>query len=230
MKENGLLKTLLIIYLLISNSNSFGQELPPRTIFDKYFDAIYNKDSILNIKTLRTTYVADTDKMSIKLETDLKSPNLKLIRAIAEDQVFSQLSFDGKKAIQITPYGTTSIEGVELSNLKQTSSPFPELDFQEAAINIGLTQLEDQTEVYKIQISEFTFSFYDKQTHLKLQTETQKIVNGNKNKQLIKYQDYRAYQGILIPNTLIISSGTNQLTYRLESVSINTKIPTTEFN
>ncbi|MGB0836982.1 MAG: hypothetical protein ACPGRE_02705 [Flavobacteriaceae bacterium] len=230
MTKNGLLKTLLITYLLITNTNSFGQELPPRTIFNDYFDAIYNKDSILNIKTLRTTYVADTDKMSIKLEADLKSPNLKLIQAIAEGQVFSKLSFDGEKAIQTTPYGTVSIQGVELSNLKQTSSPFPELDFQETAINKGLTQLEDLTEVYKIQMSEFTFSFYDKQTHLKLQTETQKIVNGNKNKQLIKYQDYRAYQGILIPNTLVISSGNNQLTYRLESVNINTEIPTSEFN
>lgn len=211
---------LLLLCFAISTQNVLGQNQNPNAILNSYFEAISTKDSILNIKSLKTRYQAKTEKYTITLSSELVYPNLKNIEARVDTTLISRFIFDGETALSYSTIGKETYTDSEVLELKEQSSPFIELNLQGTAIYKGRTTYNG-VDVHQIQLTEYTVAFYELNTGLKIGTKTLKRINDEMVPQEIQYLNYRSFRGVKLPRKMIIIARGRQMEYTLEYVEIN---------
>jgi hypothetical protein len=218
----------LAIFLLIS-PNIFGQNTSVEEIFNRYFEAVASKDTILSIKSIHAVSEAKLNGYTLTLNTKLLYPNKKSIRARVDSLNISEFLFDGKNAWVKNKNGTRIIEGLELENLKSESTPFLELNANETSILKGIEKLRERN-VYVVQIFQNSFAYYDCYSGLKLRYVNLKKTKDSVFTQTIDYRDYKSIQGIKYPHEMEISSGNHAALYTLVDLQINSGVKPSDFN
>ena len=218
----------LAIFLLIS-PNILGQNISVDEIFNRYFEAIASKDTILSIKSLQTVSKAEFNGYNLVLDSKYLSPNKKSIHASVDSLTISDFRFDGSNAWEKNKNGTRVIDGIELEYLKSQSTPFIELNASETSVFKGIEKLRDRN-VYVVQISQDKFAYYDCYNGLKLRSVNLKKAKDTAFVQIIDYKNYQSIQGIKYPHQMEITSGEQTALYILVDLQINSGVKSSDFN
>ncbi len=218
----------LAIFLLI-NSNIYGQNISVDEIFNRYFEAIASKDTILSIKSIQTVSKAEFNGYTLVLDSKLLSPNKKSIHASVDSLTISEFKFNGSNAWEKNKNGTRVIDGVELEYLKAQSTPFIEVNAGETSVLKGIEKLRERN-VYVVQMSQNHIAYYDCYNGLKMRSINLKKTRDSAFIQTIDYKNYKRINGINFPHEMEISSGDQTALYILVDLQINNGLKPADFD
>ena len=116
------------------------------------------------------------------------------------------------------------LEGEQLEEMILSTAIFPEITLDlEIAKMIGLTDV-DRKKTYEIKFSESQTHFYDKGTHLKIQTLQTIEIMRNVQTSTIKYEDYKSVDGIYFPHKTTVSAGPQEIDFITQTIELNSTL------
>ena len=93
-----------------------------------------------------------------------------------------------------------------------------------------LTNLFDGKDIYKVQIKENSFRFYEADTGLLIMTEETTVAMGNEIKTITKFSDYKEVDGVKYAFKREIITGPQTIVIEADQVILNEEIEDDFFN
>ena len=117
------------------------------------------------------------------------------------------------------------LRGAEKESSRIHSYPFPELNLDADSLQyVGITDVGDD-QAYEIKISDNLTHFYDTDTHLLTQMRTTTQIEGSQIAEVtIRFIDYKAVDGILIPHVMLINQMGLDIEFNLTGAAFNTEL------
>ena len=199
-----------------------------QTIVDNYVNAIGGKAKVDAVKTIFITYEAKMQGQVLNMEVKAKAPNKKMMKMSMMGMTMMKNVFDGEKGYMESQGQKKPFEGKELAEAKKSMAPFDELGVVNTGTLKGIEPVNGE-DMYKIAIGD-KIAYFGVKSGLKIKDIiTSKGPGGKEMTQTISYEDYKAYNGILFPNTMKIAFGPQIIDFTIKEVKINQEVKDSDF-
>lgn len=203
-----------------------------KSVINTYFDAIGGQEKLDKINSLILKYegsamgsivLSEEKKMAEKLAQNVYMNGAEVMAVVAtKDEAFM------KRGGARSPFPGTM--GKDLSKI---AGLFVEhYILNEPSLKINAIEDINGKAAYKIEIPGETVSyamFYDVETGLKVKEEQTISMNGQSQVQAALLKDYKAYEGILFPETKEANQMGQTIISKLKEVKINSGVSNTDF-
>ncbi|MEP6646750.1 MAG: insulinase family protein [Saprospiraceae bacterium] len=227
-KEDGKVQLYDIYANPRKDESSTPLSVTANEVVDKYLMAIGGRAKLDAVSSLDQTYSMELMGMAItahmvqssgKFHMSMTAPGMSLMKQI----------YDGDKG-QMEQMGQKStVEGTDLTSMKEQAIIFPERFYGEAGYTLELKGIEDVNgkPAYKIAVTtpggSKSTEFFDKESFLKVK-EVQ-TAEGQGQTVTNEYGDYKAVDGINIPYTVTISGPMpTPMVMKAETVKVNSNV------
>jgi len=113
--------------------------------------------------------------------------------------------------------------------MKSATTPFAEIGYFKTAKLLKIEKVGSEN-AYVLEVSKNKKAFYSTKTGLKLkEVTTQKLPNGKEMSQAVSFSDYKAVNGILIPNNRNMNFGPQTIKFKLISAKLNEGVTKEDF-
>lgn len=199
------------------------------TVLNDYFKAIGGVDKVKAVKTALYNYEATMQGMTLSLAVKAMAPNSINATMSMMGNVMSKQVFDGEKAYAEGRGQKKDITGDPLEEMKSATTPFAEMGYFKMAKLLKIEKVGGEN-AYVLEVSKNKKAFYSTKTGLKLkEVTTQKLPNGKEMSQAVSFSDYKAVNGILIPNNRNMNFGPQTIKFKLISAKLNEGVTKDDF-
>ena len=213
---------------------SYEEEIPEgvtaQSVIESYLTAIGGRELLTSVEAISYKAKAQTQGMTIEFSV-LKTSDQQYKQSLSMmGNVMSEQVFDGENGYMTLRGQKTPIPEEQLDKVIQEAQLFKELklDFDQVKME-SIEQLGDQ-KVYKIQLAEGEYAYYDTQNGLKLMESTLIEMNGQTIENSIKFSDYKTQEGIQFPFIFTQQMGPQELEFKVEELKINPSIQQGSFD
>lgn len=205
-------------------------------VIDNYLKAIGGKEKLMLVKDMSMKMTTSAQGMTIGMSIQRKAPSMMLMKVEMNGAVLNESKFDGEKG-EVSAMGQSqAADEATLKELKEQSSMFAELGYQQAGTKLELKGVEpvEGKNAYKVEITtasgKKSTDFFDKTTGLKIRSiEVQEGPQGPTTA-TSDYEDYREVDGVKVPYRLkTVGLAPFPLLFEVESVEINKGIDDSVF-
>jgi len=205
-------------------------------VIDNYLKAIGGKEKLMLVKDMSMKMTTSAQGMTIGMSIQRKAPSMMLMKVEMNGAVLNESKFDGEKG-EVSAMGQSqAADEATLKELKEQSSMFAELGYQQAGTKLELKGVEpvEGKNAYKVEITtasgKKSTDFFDKTTGLKIRSiEVQEGPQGPTTA-TSDYEDYREVEGVKVPYRLkTVGLAPFPLLFEVESVEINKGIDDSVF-
>lgn len=222
-----------MLIILVINPFLFAQtdsgktvEGDPKVVLEKYLDAIGGRDALAKVED-RTTIMRGTAMgQTLTIIVKQKAPN-KMRQEMKVGGMDQITIFDGKKGMMKAGPQDIEITGKELEQLKIESYFELLLDPESYGITVSYEGVEKENDIELNKIK-FTlpsgirwFSYFDKETGLKIKEVKELQTKMGLIEQTITYDDYRIVDDLKYPFKLKQSFGAQSIALTVSSIKIN---------
>ena len=121
------------------------------------------------------------------------------------------------------------LEGDMLTQSIEDAKIFPELSFDPKNLEfMGEVDLNG-IKAYEVKVSDQKTLFYDAENFYKIQSNQTVTMGGQTQNIITKFTNHKETEGIIIPHTVIVSIGPQEINLSLESININDTIDPKRF-
>jgi zinc protease len=199
------------------------------TVLNDYLKAIGGVDKVKGVKTAFYNFEATMQGMTLSLAVKAMAPNLVNATMSMMGNVMSKQVFNGVKGYVEGRGQKKDITGAPLEEMKSTTTPFAEMGYFKTAKLLKIEKVNGEN-AYVLEVSKNKKAFYSTKTGLKLkEVTTQKLPNGKEMSQAISFSNYKAVNGILIPNNRDMNFGPQTIKFKLISVKLNEGVTKDDF-
>ena len=199
------------------------------TVLDDYFKAIGGVDKVKAVKTSLYNFEATMQGMTLSLAVKSMAPNLVNATMSMMGNVMSKQVYDGEKAYVEARGQKKDITGAPLEEMKSNTTPFPEIGYFKTAKLLKIEKVSGEN-AYVLEVSKKKKVFYSTKTGLKLKEVTiQKLPNGKEMSQAVSFSNYKAVNGILIPNSRDMNFGPQTIKFKLISAKLDAGVTKDDF-
>ena len=213
---------------------SYEEEIPEgvtaQSVIESYLTAIGGRELLTSVEAISYKAKAQTQGMTLEFSV-LKTSDQQYKQSLSKmGNLMSEKVFDGENGYMILRGKKTPIPVEQIDKVIQEAQLFKELklDFDQVKME-SIEQLGDQ-KVYKIQLAEGEYAYYDTQNGLKLMESTLIEMNGQTIENSIKFSDYKTQEGIQFPFIFTQQMGPQELEFKVEELKINPSIQQGSFN
>ncbi|CAN5127733.1 hypothetical protein BH23BAC2_BH23BAC2_04770 [soil metagenome] len=199
----------------------------PKTIFDKYIQAIGGKSVVEGVKSVHM--LADAQFQGQKLNLETKTTNTNKFSQIVSmgGMVISKQIFDGQKGSATMQGQRMELNEEQLVAMKAESDPFPELRLQNAKL-IGIEQVGGR-DAYAVGVSDETTLYYDVETGLKVQSVKTVSQGGQTMSVPTGFSNYQEVKGVKFPFTITQAFGPQSIEFIVNTIKINEGVADADF-
>jgi len=213
---------------------SYEEEIPEgvtaQSVIESYLTAIGGRELLTSVEAISYKANAQTKGKTIEFSV-LKTSDQQYKQSLSKmGNLMSEKVFDGENGYMILRGQKTPIPEDQIDKVIQEAQLFKELklDFDQVKME-SIEQLGDQ-KVYKIQLAEGEYAYYDTQNGLKLMESTLIEMNGQTIENSIKFSDYKTQEGIQFPFIFTQQMGPQELEFKVEELKINPSIQQGSFD
>jgi len=191
-----------------------------KTVIDKYIKALGGQDKINKTNSLMTVYEGKVQNMTLKITDYAMKPNKSLKTTEAMGMVFSKEVFDGQNGKRMVRGMNQPFPPEKLEEMKNTSQPFSELDLLKKG---KLTKMGsfDGNDYYIITDDKKNTYYFNVKTGLIDKEIKHEKVQGRDMATVIYLKDYKDVDGVKIPSKITISSGVQDMNFKLIDAKVN---------
>lgn len=201
-------------------------------IFENYVEAIGGSKTLDGVKTIMTTVELTIPGAPFKPTGVMKSmgPNKESMEISAAGMgVIMKQVFNGKSGYSEQQGMKTEMTDEEIEKKKAEKGLFPEMYLNSENISLISLSPLNGADVYKIQISENSFRYYDSESFLLVRTEEMREAQGQKMTQTTDLSEYKSIDGIMMPHTSTLTIGPQVITYAASEIKINDGVSKKDF-
>jgi predicted Zn-dependent peptidase len=201
-------------------------------VFENYVEAIGGSKTLDGVKTIRTTVELTIPGAPFKPTGVMKSmaPNKESMEISAAGMgVIMKQVFNGKSGYSEQQGMKTEMSDDEIEKKKAEKGLFPEMYLNSENISLISLSPLNGADVYKIQISENSFRYYDSESFLLVRTEEMREAQGQKMTQTTDLSEYKSIDGIMMPHTSTLTIGPQVITYAASEIKINDGVSKKDF-
>ena len=195
------------------------------SIIDSYIEAIGGRQKLETIKTSKYHFKAEFQGALLDTEVIKSTEGKSLTKTSMGQMVFSKSVVTDEQVYNEIQGQREYVEGAEKESSRIHSYPFPELNLDADSLQyVGITDVGDD-QAYEIKISDNLTHFYDTDTHLLTQMRTTTQIEGSQiAEETIRFIDYKAVDGILIPHVMLINQMGLDIEFNLTGAAFNTEL------
>lgn len=218
-------KIALFLSLVLSLSacspkvGSKTQSLTGNSIVEECIKAMGGKKNLLKVKRMTMIAVVEVQGMEFQIESYREAPDKMTVKMKSPEGTLTRI-LNGTEAFVIDPNGNTPITGLDLNNLKEEASIFPELYHEKFGHQLAYvgTEKVGEREAHKVKITlpdgTQKFQLYDKETKLLI-----KLLDEFGSESF--YNNYKKVEGVNIPHTNKLVSEGGELDFNIVAIQIN---------
>ncbi len=204
-----------------------------KDIFDKHIESIGGVEKLNSVKSITITAAVTIpgapfkpnaiikEKFPNKSSMEMSVPNMGTLmtqKFNGEDGYIEQMG-------QKIPY-----EDDQKTEQKEKKGLFEEIYLDDSVAQIVSLSPVDGKDIYKVQIKENSFRFYEADTGLLIMTEETTVAMGNEIKTITKFSDYKEVDGVKFAFKREIITGPQTIVIEADQVIVNEEIPDEFFN
>ncbi len=197
------------------------------TVINNYIKAIGGRKALEAVRTLKWEAQAEMQGMQLGLEMINTTKNQSSVVVSMGGAPLQKVVFDGEK-------GYTMMQGQRIDNdekanaaAKAESVPFAELNVK----NAKLERIEpiDGKDAYVVSLSSGKETFYDKESGLKMKEVSTQEMMGQTITATVSYGEYKDVEGIKFPHLITQTAGPQEITFKVNSISVNKGVSDSDF-
>ncbi len=204
-----------------------------KDIFDKHIESIGGFEKLNSVKSITITAAVTIpgapfkpnaiikEKFPNKSSMEMSVPNMGTLmtqKFNGEDGYIEQMG-------QKIPY-----EDDQKTEQKEKKGLFEEIYLDDSVAQIVSLSPVDGKDIYKVQIKENSFRFYEADTGLLIMTEETTVAMGNEIKTITKFSDYKEVDGVKYAFKREIITGPQTIVIEADQVILNEEIEDDFFN
>ena len=204
-----------------------------KDIFDKHIESIGGVEKLNSVKSITITAAVTIpgapfkpnaiikEKFPNKSSMEMSVPNMGTLmtqKFNGEDGYIEQMG-------QKIPY-----EDDQKTEQKEKKGLFEEIYLDDSVAQIVSLSPVDGKDIYKVQIKENSFRFYEADTGLLIMTEETTVAMGNEIKTITKFSDYKEVDGVKYAFKREIITGPQTIVIEADQVILNEDIADDFFN
>jgi hypothetical protein len=201
-------------------------------ILENYTGAIGGRKTLNGVKTIMTTVELTIEGAPFKPTGVMKSmaPNKEFMEISAGGMgVIMKQVFNGKSGYSEQQGIRKEMSDEEIEKKKAESGLFPEMYLNSENISLISLSPLNGTDVYKIQVNENSFRYYDSRSFLLVRTEEMREVQGQKIAQTTDLSKYKSIDGVMMPHTSTMNVGPQVIIYEVSEIKINDGVSKKDF-
>lgn len=200
------------------------------SIIEKYIAAIGGKDALRQLESVYMAATTEMQGMQLDLEMKKTSKNQFMQDIKMGGNSMSKTVLNGNKGYATGQGQRKEFTDEEISKVKEEAAPFPELNYlTNSNISFEGAETVGDKKVYVVKVTDNKTVYYDSETGLKLQENTNMEMQGQQVSQTILYNDYKAVSGILFPFSFIQSVGPQKMEFTVNEIKVNEGVLPTDF-
>ncbi len=210
----------------------FNKPLPEgvtvETVFNDYIKAVGGEDKVKAIDNAIMKGKMSAMGQSLNVEMIMSQNNKSFMQISMPGMTIMKSVFDGEKGYQEMQGQRKDMSADEVKNAKLTEYLFPEL---KDVSKFELTGIEstDKGDAYVVKTTDNEKWFYSVDSGLKIKDVTTLEQMGQTMESTIKYDDYKAVNGIMMPHTMTQNMGPQNFEIKIDEIVVNQDIPETKF-
>ncbi len=213
------------------------QGMTATDVLEKAIQARGGMDKLNAIKSLRSVYTGNVQGQDLRMTMQKMAPNYVSVKIElpAMGMTAMEQKFDGNKGTMAQMGQSQEMPAEMVDAIKKTVSPIDELNLWNIKNKLELTTIVpvEGKNAYVLEYEEngaVQKNYFDLESGLLSQTiNSSKDPSGNEVSIIQKMPEYRAIEGIQIPNKIIQNAQGMDLIFMLDSAEINPNIPLSDF-
>ncbi|MCO4291758.1 insulinase family protein [Solitalea sp. MAHUQ-68] len=208
----------------------------PQTVLDNYIKAIGGNDNVKNIKSLLINTDAAVQGMTLNATIKQMAPNKESMIMSFNGMTVMKSVFDGAAGYNEMQGQKMPLGADDVKKKQEERSIFPEMYYaaDKFILAIESTEKVSDKDTYKMKITSPTgnisYKYFDITSGLLLKQEmTVKLPTGQEMSQSSELSDYKPVNGVLMPYTISISAGAQQIDLKVKEVKVNSEVTEADF-
>ncbi|MGO3183960.1 MAG: M16 family metallopeptidase [Aequorivita sp.] len=202
-------------------------DVTAETVLNKYIKAIGGRKALEAVKTVKMEASAEMQGMQLGLEIKKTTKNQSSLVVSMGGNPMQKVIFDGEKGFMSGQGQKMDYTDDQNKAAKSQAVPFSELNAKDA--KLVRAEDVDGKGAYVVSLGEDDEAFYDKESGLKIKEVSTQEMNGQKMATTVLYDDYKDVDGIKFPFTIQQSAGPQELTFKVNEISINEGVSDSDF-
>ena len=198
-------------------------------VLEKYIEAIGGKTKLSEVVSYALMAEAEMQGTKLNLEIKKTSSNQFMQEIKVMGNSMSKQVVNGEKGYMVVQGQQKDLGDEELKQIREESTPFPELNLLETDITLEGITVIDGKKTYKLKLSDEKTSFYDIESGLKIRDELSFEANGQTMNTTFDYGDYKEVAGIKFPFSLTQTMGPQEIGFIIQEIKINEGVSDLDF-
>lgn len=201
----------------------------PKMIFENYLKAVGGEKAIDKVKTVLTLAKGSIQgnelemitkaTSSNKFSTELKGMGMTLMKQVVNEKEGYMMAQGQKK----------QIEGQDLKEMQNQAHPFFEVNMMKnPKAKLVAVESINGNDAYAVQVEKTTL-YYDVKSGYRVCAKTESETNGQKNTQVIYYDNYINIKGLNFPYTMKMEMQGQELEFTTTDIKINEGVQDSDF-
>jgi len=214
-----------------ANSKSVPAGLTSQLVIQKYIDAIGGAANIQKVNDISMKAKLSVQSMSIDMKMIYKLPDKFLSEVSMNGQVMQKQVLNGEVGHSSGPQGEKDVTGEELERLKQSASPFIEMEYDKLHYKTELMEVTkiDGKYAYRVEITSpknvVSSDYFSTDTWLKVRSESSMDAGQmGKTSLVTDYLDYTDIQGVKYPKKMKQTIGPQSFDISIDEVLVNSGV------
>ena len=210
-------------------SKPIPEGVTPKMIFDNYIKAVGGEKAIAKVKTVLTLAKGSIQGTELEMITKATSSNKFSTELKGMGMTFMKQVINEKEGYMTVQGQKKPIEGQDLKEMQSQAHPFFELNLMKNP-NAKLVAVEsiNGNDAYAVQVERTTL-YYDVKSGYRVCAKMESEVNGQKNTQVIFYDNYIDIKGLKFPYTMKMDMQGQELEFATTDVKINEGVQDSDF-
>jgi hypothetical protein len=212
-----------------ASAKSIPSGITAQSIIKNYIEAIGGVTNILKVKDVTMKAKIAVSGMAIDMSMLYKLPDKFVSEVSMNGQVMQKQVLNGEVGHSSGMQGNKELTGEDLERLKQSASPFIELDYDKLHYKTELKEVSkiDGKLAYKVEITSprnvVSTDYFSTETYLKVRTEASMNAGpSGSTSMIIDYLEYSEIQGVKYPRKMKQAMGPQTFDVDINSLEVNT--------
>lgn len=197
-------------------------DISVQSVLDSYITAI-GGDKVKTITSMEADYTAEVQGMPLAVKSISVDSGKSMTEISGMGMVLQKVVFDGENGYNEAQGQKVPMTEEEIEAHKVSAVPFPELNMgAQPGIKLGAIENFNGKDCYVL-IDGDTSTYYAVESGLKMGSASKFEAQGQSGVQTIYFNDYKDFEGILIPSEMIMNVGMDMV-FKLQDVKYNIEV------
>ncbi len=219
-----------------TTAEDLSGEIEVQQIIINYLEAIGGVENLNKVEDITQVMKASMQGLELEITSIRKVPNMSFETVKAGEMEFQKMVFNGTAGIEVVQGQPNPLDEKRVQESLVEARIFPEMSYEQLGVTLTLTGIEKVggEESYVVEVAlpsgKKSFSYFSKNTGLKLKESTTVDTPQGSITQSVEYQDYQEIDGIMFPQKASISMGPQKIEAEVASIEVNTGVSDDAFN